>query len=335
MLRFSVTGTLNLAWGEVAAAAALAEALGFEAMYTSDHLHAVAGFASDVGALDALSLTLALAPLTSGIRLGCLVSPITVRHPVVLARALQTLDLVSGGRAEVGIGAGWEAGEHRSFGLPFPPMAERLDRLDDACRIMTALWESDAPVTLDGWYPLRDAQLIPRPVQARIPLLVAAASDRGIAVAARWARSWCGIGSPAYLADRIARLRREEASSGRAPGSVETTSMLRVFLSDDPDAVADLKAAVAQERTGGGARPQRGAGGGPDHRLVRRASRGTGRAPVRLRGGRAPTGRPGHAPAVGSLGAAPAGRGRRSGAAHGVTTAAVAGRLHGMERAAR
>jgi alkanesulfonate monooxygenase SsuD/methylene tetrahydromethanopterin reductase-like flavin-dependent oxidoreductase (luciferase family) len=172
---------------------------------------------------------------------------------VVLARALQTLDLVSGGRAEVGIGAGWEAGEHRSFGLAFPPMAERLERLDDACRLMTALWEDDAPVSLDGWYPLRDAQLTPRPVQARVPLLVAAASDRGIALAARWARTWCGIGSPAYLSDRIARLRREEAAAGRAPGSVETASMLRVFLSSDADAVADVKAAVANERRGGGA----------------------------------------------------------------------------------
>ena len=253
MLRFSVTGTLNLNWREVAEAAGLAEALGFEAMYTSDHLHAVAGFSSDVGALDALSLTLALAPVTSTIRLGCLVSPITVRHPVVLARALQTLDLVSGGRAEMGIGAGWEAGEHRAFGLAFPPMAERLDRLDDACRVMTALWESDGPVSIDGRYPLRDAQLTPRPVQDKVPLLVAAASDRGIAIAARWARSWCGMGSPAYLADRIGLLRQEEAAAGRPPGTVETMSMLRVFLSSDPDAVNDLRAAVAGERRGGGA----------------------------------------------------------------------------------
>ena len=253
MLRFSVTGTLNLTWTEVSEAAALAEALGFEAIYTSDHLHAVAGFASDVGALDALSITLALAPLTSTIRLGCLVSPITVRHPVVLARALQTLDLVSGGRAEVGIGAGWEAGEHRAFGLPFPPTAERLGMLEDACRVMTALWESDRPVSLDGWYPLRDAQLTPRPVQSRVPLLVAAASDRGIAIAARWATAWNGIGSPRYLADRIGLLRREEAAAGRPAGSVETTSMLQVFLSSDPEAVAARKAAVSAQQPRAGA----------------------------------------------------------------------------------
>src|ERR1700730_17502750 len=89
-MKFSVMGTMNLSWLEVREAALLAEELGFEAMYTSDHLHAVAGFASEIGSLDALSLTIALAPLTSRIRLGCLVSPITVRHPVVLARALQT-----------------------------------------------------------------------------------------------------------------------------------------------------------------------------------------------------------------------------------------------------
>src|SRR5271169_3858792 len=108
---------MNLSWAEVRGAALLAEELGYFAFYTADHLEAVAGFADEVGLLDGVALLLALAPVTHRLRLGALVSPVTVRPPVVLARTLQTLDHVSGGRAEVGLGAGWDAGEHHAFGL--------------------------------------------------------------------------------------------------------------------------------------------------------------------------------------------------------------------------
>jgi alkanesulfonate monooxygenase SsuD/methylene tetrahydromethanopterin reductase-like flavin-dependent oxidoreductase (luciferase family) len=249
-MRFSVMGTMNLSWREVLEAALLAEDLGFDAMYTSDHLHAVAGFSSDIGSLDALALAIALAPLTSRIRLGCLVSPITVRHPVVLARALQTLDHVSEGRAEAGVGAGWNRNEHETFGLGFPGSSQRLDMLEDACAAITALWERPGPVSLDGWYPLRDACLTPRPVQSRVPLLVAGASDRAVAIAAAWATRWNATGSPAYLADRIQLLRQLEAQAGRAVGSIEATSMVRPLFSNDRAELARLKTAMSAESRG-------------------------------------------------------------------------------------
>ena len=105
-MRFSLTGTMNLNWPETREAALLAEELGFDAFYTSDHLQGIEGFDPEVGLLDAVSLVTALAPLTDRIRLGCLVSPVSVRHPVVLLRALQTTDLITGGRVEIGVGAG-------------------------------------------------------------------------------------------------------------------------------------------------------------------------------------------------------------------------------------
>jgi len=249
-MKFSVMGTMNLSWLEVREAVLLAEELGFEAMYTSDHLHAVAGFSSEIGSLDALSLTIALAPLTSRIRLGCLVSPITVRHPVVLARALQTLDHVSDGRAEAGIGAGWNRNEHETFGLGFPELSQRMDMLEDACAVLTALWEQHHPVSLDGWYPLRDAQLAPHAVQALVPLMVAGASDRAVAIAARWAARWNANGSPAYLAERVGLLRRLEAEAGRPPGSVEATVMVRSVLSSDPGEIERMKTALSVQTPG-------------------------------------------------------------------------------------
>ena len=143
----------------------------------------VAGFDEDAGLLDAVSLLLALAPVTTTLRLGAMVSPITIRHPVVLARAMQTLDLISGGRAEVGVGGGWSWSEHEIFGLPFPGASRRLDLLEDACRTLVSLWESADPVHKEGDFPLHGARLSPSPIQPLTPPLVAGASDHAVRIA--------------------------------------------------------------------------------------------------------------------------------------------------------
>ena len=122
--------------------------------------------------------------------------------------------------------------------------------LDDACAMIVALWESAVPLERDGRYPLHGAALGPRPVQRRAPLLVAGASDRTLAIAARHARAWNATGSPGLLAERVAALRRAEEQAGRA-GEVETTVMVYAFVSEDPDAVAERAAAVAARRPAG------------------------------------------------------------------------------------
>jgi alkanesulfonate monooxygenase SsuD/methylene tetrahydromethanopterin reductase-like flavin-dependent oxidoreductase (luciferase family) len=251
-MRFSITGTMNLAWWEVAEAARLAEELGFEAFYTSDHLFSgIAGFDPSVGLLDALGLVLALGPVTSTIRLGCLVSPVTYRHPVVLARALQTADHVTGGRVDIGIGAGWVTAEHDAFGIPYPGAGERLAMLEDACATISALWHGDGPVSVGGRFPLHDATLAPRPVQPVAPIFVAGASERALRTSARWAMRWNCSGSPSYLGDRVARLRELEAEEGRSPGSVESTVMLGTVLSDDAQVLDTARAAMARVTSGG------------------------------------------------------------------------------------
>ncbi len=168
-MRYSLSGSTGLTWSEIRDAAQLGEQLGFDSFFAADHLMAVAGFDEDAGLLDAVSLLLALAPVTTTLRLGAMVSPITIRHPVVLARAMQTLDLISEGRAEVGVGAGWSQSEHEIFGLPFPPASRRLELLEDACRTLVSLWEDPDPVHKEGDFPLRGARLRPRPVQRLNP----------------------------------------------------------------------------------------------------------------------------------------------------------------------
>ena len=234
-LRYSMAGTLTLTWPEAVDVARTAERLGFDAFYATDHLMGVAGFQPELGALDALSLAVALGPLTERIRLGCMVSPVTMRHPVMLARALQTLDVITGGRAEIGIGAGWNAEEHEVFGFGFPAPGERLAMLAAAAETIAALWNAEEPASLGGRYPLNGAQLRPRPVQRPAPLLIGGASKKSVDVAARLATGWNGTGARAVIAERISQLREREAFYGRA-GQVETSVMVPVRLTEGPAA---------------------------------------------------------------------------------------------------
>jgi alkanesulfonate monooxygenase SsuD/methylene tetrahydromethanopterin reductase-like flavin-dependent oxidoreductase (luciferase family) len=171
----------------------------------------------------------ALAPLTSRIRLGCLVSPVSFRHPAILLRQMQSLDVISDGRAIVGLGAGWDPDEHHEFGFEFSPTPERLRALDDACAFITERW-----ATID-----------PRPLQQPAPVLVAGASPAALRIAARHAVAWNGLGTPAYMADRIAALRAAEIEVGRAGPPVEATLNLIAVLADDAVTLEKVRARLA------------------------------------------------------------------------------------------
>jgi len=247
-VRYSLSGTTSLTWPEIRSAALLGEELGFEGFFAADHLMAVAGFDEDAGLLDAVSVLLALAPITTTLRLGAMVSPITIRHPVVLARAIQTLDLISQGRADLGVGAGWSALEHEKFGFPFPAGPRRLELFEDACRTLVALWEGRDPVYKEGDYPLQGARLNPAPIQTNAPLLVAGASDHAVRIAARWGRAWNALGSVAFLRERIDFLRKEERQVARS-GAVEVTVTLRLeFCESSAEREAKANAVRATPR---------------------------------------------------------------------------------------
>src|SRR3712207_848795 len=125
-----VEGQEDVAWEDWVALADAAEANGFEALFRSDHYLSVDG-RPERGALDAWTTLAGLAAVTNELRLGTLVSPVTFRHPSVLARSAVTVDHISRGRVEVGVGAGWFEAEHAAFGFPFPPVGERMAALED------------------------------------------------------------------------------------------------------------------------------------------------------------------------------------------------------------
>src|SRR5829696_3963343 len=142
-MRFAVMieGQEDVGWDDWVAIARACERLGFEALFRSDHYGSVEGVATR-GSLDAWATLSALAAVTSTLRLGTMVSPATFRHPSNLAKVVATADHVSGGRVELGVGAGWHEEEHRAYGFRFAPTRERMDVLAEQLEIVHGAWTS-------------------------------------------------------------------------------------------------------------------------------------------------------------------------------------------------
>jgi F420-dependent oxidoreductase-like protein len=182
-----VEGQEGVTWEQWVAIAQSAERSGYEALFRSDHYLSVMGDGGR-GALDAWATLAGLAAVTSTLRLGTLVSPATFRHPAVLAKNAVTVDHISGGRVELGIGAGWNAAEHAAYAFDLPPMRERLDRFAEQVEIVRGLL-SDGEFGFDGrYYRLAGVDAQPKPVSGHLPIVLGGkAGPRAAALAARFA----------------------------------------------------------------------------------------------------------------------------------------------------
>jgi F420-dependent oxidoreductase-like protein len=181
-----IEGQEGVTWDQWRALATTAEESGFEALFRSDHYMSLGG-GPNTGSLDAFGTVSALAALTTTLELGTLVSPVTFRHPSVLARSVVTADHISGGRIELGIGAGWHEREHRAFGFPFETTQDRFDRLAEQIEIVSRSWDAE-PFDFDGrFYRLEDCDAQPKPTRRPHLILGGSAGPRGAALAARCA----------------------------------------------------------------------------------------------------------------------------------------------------
>jgi F420-dependent oxidoreductase-like protein len=183
-----IEGQENVTWDEWLTLAETAERSGFEALFRSDHYLSVQG-RRERGSLDAWSTINALAARTATLRLGTMVSPASFRHPSVLAKSVVTADHVSGGRVELGLGAGWLESEHRAYGFPFHSTRERMDVLEEQLAIIRGQW-GDGPFSFDGdHYRVEELDALPKPVQRPGPPLVIGGSGgpRSLRLAARYA----------------------------------------------------------------------------------------------------------------------------------------------------
>ena len=211
----------HLDWDELVARVRFAEDAGFDGAWVFDHFKPLYG--APVGpCLEAYTALAALAARTSRIRLGTLVTGVTYRHPSILAAEAVTVDQVSGGRLELGVGAAWFEDEHEELGIPFPPAAERADRLEEAIAVLRALMTTDGATVEGRHYRLRGATYRPRPVQQPHPPLWVGAGGvrRTIPIAARHADAWHSFGSVEALRGKAAVLDEHARRAGRDPAEI-------------------------------------------------------------------------------------------------------------------
>ena len=205
------------------------ERLGFSAFFRSDHLQGFSRMAAASpveGSTDAWITLAGLARDTSTIRLGTLVSAATFRSPGPLAISVATVDQMSGGRVELGLGTGWNEAEHRSYALPFPPIGERFDILEEQLEIITGLWATPPGETFSfsgTHYTATDSPALPKPVQSpRVPIIVGGGGPkRTPAVAARFADEFnAGFRTTEFTAEQFGRVRAAVAAVGRPAESM-------------------------------------------------------------------------------------------------------------------
>src|SRR5438067_5318019 len=166
-----IEGQEGVTWDQWVALALGCEEHGFDGLFRSDHYRSF-GHPAEWGTLDAWATLAALAPLTSRISLGTLVSPVTFRHPSELAKVVVTADHASGGRVELGLGAGWNEPEHRAYGFAFGTMKERLDHFAEQLELIHRQW-TEPRLTFDGMgYTTQELTALPRPLQRPHPPII-------------------------------------------------------------------------------------------------------------------------------------------------------------------
>jgi F420-dependent oxidoreductase-like protein len=221
-------------YDQLLAVARLTEELGFDAFFRSDHYLRIGEGDPGPGSTDAWVTLGALARETSRIRLGTLVTPVTFRLPGPLAISIAQVDAMSGGRVEVGLGAGWYDREHEAYGIPFPPARERFDRLEEQLAILTGSWSTppDATFSHDGaHYHLLESPALPKPVQRPHPpvILGGYGTRRTPRLAAQYASEFNLPFPPLeYFAEGCDHVRRACEAIGRDPASMRYTVALVV-----------------------------------------------------------------------------------------------------------
>jgi F420-dependent oxidoreductase-like protein len=211
-----IEGQEGVTWDDWLALARVCEESGLEGLFRSDHYSSW----GEKSALDAWTVLAALAAETERIRLGTLVSPVTFRHPSVLAKSVVTVDHISGGRVELGMGAGWMEKEHSGYGFPFPDTPTRMEMLAEQAEIVVRQWTEDEFSFEGRHYRLEGCTAEPKPVQQpHPPLIVGGRGSRGtIEVAARWANEYnTSSASVDQVRERRAKLDAACERLGRDP----------------------------------------------------------------------------------------------------------------------
>ena len=212
----------------VAMLASTAEKAGFDSVYVMDHFYQLPNIGSRTEPmLEAYTVLSGIAARTKKIRIGALVTGVTYRNPALLAKTVTTLDVVSSGRAILGLGAAWNEDEHRGYGYDFPPVGERISRLEEALQICRAMFREEAPTFEGRYYRIEGALNFPRPVQPNGPpiMIGGGGEQRTLKLVAQYA-DMCNIfGDVATVRHKIDVLERHCQTVGRDPSTIVKTRL--------------------------------------------------------------------------------------------------------------
>jgi F420-dependent oxidoreductase-like protein len=243
-LQHTTTHELRDVWGRI-------EGMGYGWISIWDHFYGATGRPDDAACLEAVSMHAALACSTSRVQCGSLVYSVGYRHPAVLAKAITTIDQLSGGRAHMGLGAGWAKVEYEAYGIPFPEPGVRLDQLEEGVQVLRGLLHDEVS-SFDGtWFTLHDARNEPRPVQRHMPIWIGGGGEqRTLKIAARYADGWnVPFVTPEQFAHKCGVLDEHCATVGRDPS--EITRAVNVGLAFTEDSLRQQFGAIADHVRGG------------------------------------------------------------------------------------
>lgn len=250
-LRIFTEPQQGASYDELLAVAQRAEALGFDAFFRSDHYLAMGDSDGLPGPTDAWVTLAGIARETDRIRLGTLMTAATFRLPGPLAISVAQVDAMSGGRVELGIGAGWFDDEHRAYAIPFPPTGERFERLEEQLAIVTGLWEADGRFSYDGrHYTVTDSPALPKPVQRpRPPVIIGGwGAKRTPRLAARYADEF-NVPFPPLEAftDQLGNVDAACEAAGRDPSTLIRSAALVVCVGADEAEFARRAEAIGRQ----------------------------------------------------------------------------------------
>ncbi|GAC1312715.1 MAG: TIGR03560 family F420-dependent LLM class oxidoreductase [Acidimicrobiales bacterium] len=229
VFRFDWAGSAGIGPG-ISDLAQRAEAIGVGTLSFMDHYFQMEQMAPATDPmLEGYTALGFIAGRTERLRLRLLVTGVTYRHPGLLAKTVTTLDVVSGGRAELGLGAAWYEREHRGLGVPYPPTAERFERLEESLRICLQMWSDDDGPYEGKHYQLSETLCRPQPVSSPRPrILIGGGGERKtLRLVAQYADACNLMGTPDEVGHKIEVLHRHCADLGRDPGEIEVTALFR------------------------------------------------------------------------------------------------------------
>lgn len=249
-MRFSFWIGMTQSWDEILNTARHAEATGWDDIYVADHFMPDEGDDISGPMHEGWMLASGLAAAVPRVGIGVLVSGNTYRHPAVLAKMAATADHVSDGRIILGLGAGWQENEHRAYGIEYSTLKGRLDRLEEACQVITGLFGNPLTTFHGEHYQLTAAPLEPKPIQTPLPLLIGGGGEkRTMRIAARFAHRWNVWGTPERLRHKNAVLDRHCDDVGRDPSEISRSAQALLFLTHSTAAATQMRARPADMPT--------------------------------------------------------------------------------------